>query len=142
MKLSNLLFAGLLAVIASSSFGDTQTEIHNREAAFYAAFLDADADAMREIFADDFLYQHGSGTDFDESSFAALIESGTAVVSRADTPKLVFQIFGDTVIASGASRVEGTIGGNAFGGTLRFVNVWHRDAGQWYLHHRNSEFVD
>ena len=142
MKLANPILAAVLTLMASPSLADTQTEIEAREAAFYAAFLASDAQAMREIFADAFLYQHGSGMDFDEGSFSALIESGTAVVSRADTPVLSLQDFGDTVIASGASRVEGAIGDTAFGGTLRFVNVWHRDAGEWYLHHRNSEFVD
>jgi ketosteroid isomerase-like protein len=142
MKFPKTVFPVALALVATPIMADTQSEIEEREAAFYAAFLNSDADTMRDIFADGFLYQHGSGSDFNEASFSALIESRTAVVTRADTPTLALQDLGDTVIASGASRVEGTIGGNAFGGTLRFVNVWHRDAGQWFLYHRNSEFVD
>ena len=102
----------------------------------------ADADAMAEIFANDFLYQHGSGQDFDEAAFLALISSGAAVVTRADTPDLRIRDFGETVVTSGASRVEGRIGDDPFGGTLRFVNVWNRDGGAWRLEHRNSEFID
>ena len=142
MKPTILLTAAAMTVAASSSIADTQAEIEMREAAFYSAFLESDADAMREIFAEDFLYQHGSGVNFDEASFVALIEGRTAVVTLADTPDLLLQDLGNTVISSGASRVEGTIAGDPFGGTLRFVNVWHRESGNWYLHHRNSEFVD
>ena len=138
--LGTLTVLAALAPVASSA--DTVREITAREGAFYASFLEADERSMGEIFADDFLYQHGSGQDFDEESFLALISSGAAVVTRADTPDLRIQDFGETVVTSGSSRVEGQIGEAPFGGTLRFVNVWHKDDGAWHLHHRNSEFVD
>lgn len=142
MKLSQYFFVALATFASSGSLADTKSEIEAQEAALYDAFLRADADTMREIFAEDFLYQHGSGIDFDETSFSALIEDGTAVVTRAETPSLSLKDFGSTVVSSGASQVEGLIGGDPFAGTLRFVNVWHREAGKWYLHHRNSEFID
>ncbi|MFQ6546532.1 nuclear transport factor 2 family protein [Aestuariibius sp. 2305UL40-4] len=121
---------------------ETGAEIIEREASFYEAFIDADAEMMADIFADGFLYQHGSGQDFDEASFLGLISSGAAVVTRADAPDLRIVDFGDTVVTSGASRVEGRIGADPFGGQLRFVNVWHLEDGAWRLHHRNSQFVE
>lgn len=141
MILRAFLLAATVLVIASPSIAHSQPDIVSREAEFYKAFLDADANAMREIFADNFLYQHGSGTNFDKDSFSQLIESGVVVVTRADAPQLSFQDFGSTVVSSGVSRVEGKVDGDFFGGNLRFVNVWHREAGDWLLHHRNSEFV-
>ncbi len=142
MKYLTRALVALTILAPTASLADTRTEITDQEGAFYNSFLEADADAMEAIFADDFLYQHGSGQDFDETSFLQLISSGTAVVTRADTPELRIQDFGDTVVTSGASRVEGRIGENPFGGTLRFVNVWHREGDTWQLHHRNSEFVE
>ena len=64
------------------------------------------------------------------------------MVTRADTPDIRIRDFGETVVTFGAGVVEGAIGGEPFGGTLRFVNVWHREDGVWRLQHRNSEFVE
>lgn len=111
------------------------------EAAFYAAFLEADGEAFLEIFADDFTYQHGSGFDFTEETFVDLMTSGAVVVTRADAPDLKFKDYGDTVITFGASTVEGVSGEDKFGGTLRFVNVWTRSDENWQLNHRNSQFL-
>ena len=137
-----LLLASAL-VMAGPLYAQTETEheITARERAFYASFLAADTVAMADIFADAFLYQHGSGQDFTEAQFLALIASKTAVVTRAAPPELLIRDFGDTAVTTGASHVEGVIGENPFGGTLRFVNVWRRDDGVWRLHLRNSQFV-
>ncbi len=142
MKYTLGVLAACAALTAVASSADTAQEIIAREDAFYGSFLKSDVQQMGDIFAADFLYQHGSGQDFDEPTFLGLISSGAAVVTRADTPELRIRDFGETVVTSGSSRVEGQIGEVPFGGTLRFVNVWHRDDGAWYLHHRNSEFVD
>ncbi len=117
-------------------------EVIEREASFYKAFIEVDMETMADILADEFLYQHGSGQDFDEAAFLGLVSGEAVVVTRADVPDLRILDFGDTVVTSGASRVEGRIGPDPFGGQLRFVNVWHLEDGTWRLHHRNSQFVE
>lgn len=132
-----------LAIISSGgAFADVREEITQRERAFYEAFVEVDTEIMEDIFADSFLYQHGSGQDFNEAQFLEMIGSKAAVVVRADPPQLRILDFGDTITTSGASYVEGRIGEEKFGGTLRFVNVWHNEAGVWRLYHRNSQFVE
>ncbi len=130
------------AMAPEALMADTGTEITGREAALYDAFLQSDTAAMEEIFADGFVYQHGSGQDFDEAGFLSLMSSGQVVVTRADAPELLIRDFGDTVVTSGEGRVEGRVDDDPFEGSLRFVNVWHVDDGVWLLHHRNSQFVD
>lgn len=116
-------------------------EVAEMEASFYQAFLDRSGDAMAEIFADDFIYQHGSGAIYDKAAFIELVDSEAVVVTRADTPDLTFRDFGNTVVAFGSGRVDGTFGPDGFSTNLRFVNVWHNKDGSWRLVHRNSELL-
>ncbi|MEO0945028.1 MAG: nuclear transport factor 2 family protein [Pseudomonadota bacterium] len=111
------------------------------EASFYQAFLDRSGNEMATIFADDFVYQHGSGATFDKTAFIKLVESEAIIVTRADTPDLTFRDFGDVIVTYGTGRVDGTVGPDPFATNLRFVNVWHNAGGSWQLVHRNSELL-
>ena len=104
-------------------------EVQEMEARFYQAFLDRNGAAMAEIFADDFAYQHGSGTTFSAGQFVDVINSGAAIVTRADTPDLSFRDFGDVVVAYGDGPVEGTLGSEPLAINLRFVNIWKKTDG-------------
>lgn len=142
MPKTTLIAILALVLSASNAHAGTDDEIIARERAFYDAFIEVDAETMEDIFADDFLYQHGSGQDFNETEFLDFFASQTAVVTRADTPDMVIRDFGETVVTSGSGYVAGQFGTEPFGATLRFVNVWHRQDGVWRLYTRNSQFVE
>lgn len=143
MKRLIFILVSLTLLPAGATAGEpAQSEVQAREAVFYQAFLDADRGAMDDIFADDFLYQHGSGATFTEAQFLDIIGSGAVRVTRADMPVLEFRDFGNVMVTYGQGVVEGVQGKEAFGGVLRFVNVWGRASDDvWRLHHRNSEFL-
>lgn len=111
------------------------------EASFYQAFLDRSGDEMSTIFADDFVYQHGSGTTYNKAAFIELVESEAIIINRAETPDLTFRDFGHVIVTYGNGRVDGTVGSAPFATNLRFVNVWHKAEGSWQLVHRNSELL-
>ncbi|MBM2575930.1 nuclear transport factor 2 family protein [Jannaschia sp. Os4] len=131
----------LLAPAAAAADAASIAAVRAAEARFYAAFLARDGAAMRSVFADDFVYQHGSGVEFGPDAFADLIEAEAAVVTRADTPALAFRDYGDVVVTYGQGPVAGLLGADPFEGDLRFVNIWTREGDAWRLAHRNSELL-
>ena len=143
MRMPALALSAALATVATEAAADSASvaDVRAQEERFYQAFLDADVVAMDDLFADDFAYQHGSGTTFGKAAFVELIGSGAVTVTRADAPTMTVRDLGDTVVTYGNGIVEGMIGPDPYATDLRFVNVWHRVDDGWRLLHRNSELL-
>ena len=145
MPRSTLRAASALVALscASPAVGGSAeiAQVREMEARFYQSFLDADGVAMEAIFADDFVYQHGSGTTYDEDGFLELVTSKAVTVTRADAPAMTFRDFGDVIVTYGNGPVGGMVGDDPYLVDLRFVNVWHRTGETWELAHRNSELL-
>lgn len=141
MRIAPLLGLAALAAAPAVAGPAEVDDVRSMERTFHQAFLDADGDAMGRVFADDFVYQHGSGATFDRAAFIDLIASKAVVVTRADDPDMTVRDFGDVIVTYGAGRVDGAVGPDPFATNLRFVNVWRRIDGDWRLAHRNSELL-
>lgn len=141
MRIGPLLILPFVLTVPAFAGPNEIEAVTEMEANFYQALIDRRGDAMSTIFADDFVYQHGSGSNFDKAAFIELVESEAIIVIRADTPDLTFRDFGDIVVTYGNGRVDGTVGPDPFATNLRFVNIWHNANGSWQLIHRNSELL-
>jgi ketosteroid isomerase-like protein len=68
---------------------------------------------------------------------------GEITVRKAGPLQASLRDFGDTVVTHGTRWFEGEAKDQPYAGTLRFVNVWHRNSqGRWQLTHRNSELLN
>jgi ketosteroid isomerase-like protein len=137
------LGAALLALPLASALADTRSEVLQAEEQFAQALATRSRTAMTAVLSPDFLYQHVTGNTYTRDDIVRLFGGGEITVRKAGPLQAALRDYGSTVVTHGTRWFEGELQGQPYAGTLRFVNVWHRDAdGRWRLTHRNSELLN
>lgn len=130
-----------LALPASALAQAPMATIQAAEAEWYAALMAASGPRLEAIIADDFAYQHPTGNTYGKAAFIREFTSGNVTVARIGEVERRVRDHGQTVIVSGSNPIEGMLAGQAYAGTMRFVNVWRNEGAGWRIVHRNSEIL-
>lgn len=104
------------------------------EQAFFTALIEADADRLDELLANDFLLidvMTGS-----EVSKAALLEAVRAGLLRFDEINCIecrVRRYGVTAVITGRTRMRGAFAGQSFGADSRYTHVFVSEGEHWRL---------
>lgn len=144
MKTQSLLAAVVLSAAALSLAPQAQAQavsVEAGEAAWYPSLESADAGRIAALLADDFAYQHPTGATYAKSDIVREFSTRNVTVDEVGPVERTLKTLGDATVVYGSNRIGGLLGGQRYAGTMRFVNVWRRDADGWRMVHRNSEIL-
>jgi ketosteroid isomerase-like protein len=143
MRITHLLALGagaLLATAAAAQMAASPTPEETRQALvrleceWSRAYLHADADALRRIEADDFVYVDDDGTVLTRAQGLDEMAAGkTRFTSMQEGPMQV-HLHGNTAVVTGRSVTAGTYDGHVFSGTWTWIDTWKQQPdGRWQV---------
>jgi ketosteroid isomerase-like protein len=135
-------FAAAAALAAFPLRARAQTDaVLRAETAFLAALRAADGDAIAQLLADEFVYQHVTGNDYSKADIVRIFATREITVDDIGPIDVTIRDYGEVALSFGSVRIAGALGGTRYAGRLRFVDLWRRDGGAWRLVHRNSQLL-
>jgi ketosteroid isomerase-like protein len=137
----SVLLVALGATALPARADNVPPAVEAAETEWYAALMAADGARIDKLLDKDFHYQHPTGNTYDEKQIIDLFASKQVTVSKIGPVERSYRVLDETVIAFGSNQIEGMLNGQAYAGTIRFVDVWQNQAGAWQLIHRNSEIL-
>jgi ketosteroid isomerase-like protein len=138
--LSTLVAAAMLSALPAA--GQTPpVSVQAAEQEWYDALVAASGPRLNALIADDFAYQHPTGNTYNKADFVQQFTSKNVTISKLGPVERRVRDYGPTVIVSGSNAIEGMLGGQAYAGTMRWVNIWRNQNGGWQIVHRNSEIL-
>lgn len=92
-----------------------------------------DIPALNALLADDLVYTHSSARLDSKQSLIKGMESGTTVYTSVEPSDVKAQDFGDTVVLTGAARIQVTTNGRPIQFGVRFTDIYVNKNGQWQM---------
>lgn len=112
---------------------ETREQIVALEDGLQRALMTADLAWFEENWSPDALYVHLSGGVDDRSEFIERLRSKATVYNSRETGDLTLRRFGDTVIATGWSKIDILVRGAQKVLDTRFTRVYAKEGGRWVL---------
>ncbi len=97
------------------------------------AQIHADAAALERIYADDFIGVGPSGTVRTKPQVISDFTSGALRFQSITTDDVRVRVYGNAVVETGRSTMNGQDKGNAVPRDTRFTRVWVKQQGRWRL---------
>lgn len=101
-----------------------ESEILASEIKRYSALIDADIRALEDMFSDDLIYVHSTGSVDSKASFLNLISTGTIQYRKMDFTNSQVRIFGDVGILTGVGKFIVCVNGAQLNPCIRFHSIW------------------
>ena len=96
------------------------------------AVVEMDFDALEEIYADDFIFTHGTGEVHDKTRWFDALSSGRDYLSR-EHEMIEIELHGDLGIVYGVLLVHAKINGIEGQFRARYVRVYKQRGDRWLL---------
>ena len=96
------------------------------------AVVEMDFDVLEEIYADDFIFTHGTGEVHDKTRWFDALSSGRDYLSR-EHEMIEIELHGDLGIVYGVLLVHAKINGVEGQFRARYVRVYKQREGRWLL---------
>jgi ketosteroid isomerase-like protein len=129
--------AGLIAGGASAAQCEgsiTENEALKAEDARYAAQIGNDFAAMAQLFADDLVYVHSSGTVDRKDSYIERLRSNALRYCAMGRSDAKVRIYGCVAIITGAGNLDATVNGEESAVSLLFHSIWAKtDSGVQFV---------
>ena len=111
----------------------TRAAIKHGEERLRAAMLAGDVAALDELLDDTVLFVAPDGALVRKDDDLELHRSGAQKLTKLSPRELAIELYGhDVAIASALVDLEGTLRGQPFAGTYRYVRTWRRnESGDW-----------
>jgi len=105
------------------------------------AQIHADAEALKRIYADDFIGVGPSGTVRTKPQVIADFTSGDLKFGSITTNDVQVRVYGNAAVETGRSSMNGQDKGKTVPRDTRFTRVWIKQNGRWRLvaNHYSSE---
>jgi ketosteroid isomerase-like protein len=97
------------------------------------AQIHADATALERIYADDFIGVGPSGTERNKNEVMSDFTSGDLRFQSITINEVRVRVYGDAVVETGRSTMNGQDKGTAVPCDTRFTRVWIKQQGRWRL---------
>jgi len=98
-----------------------------------AALIDADADALDRLFADELVFVHANGRQDDKPGFLAHTRSGHIHYRSIARGEHTVTVTGSVAILYATVNVEVTVAGEARTSPVRYMGVWTKRPAGWQL---------
>jgi ketosteroid isomerase-like protein len=136
-----IIFLGLLLVPSSTLAvqADDEAALRALERAQADAVVAQDFDTLERIYADDFVFTHGTGEVHDTTQWLDALRTGREYLSR-EHETIEIELHGDVGVVYGVLLVHANMNGVDGRFRARYVRVYARRAGRWQLvSHRTVE---
>ena len=99
----------------------------------WAALVESDTDALRELFDDRMVYTHSNALVDSKDSYIGALERGTVAYTAVERSDEQVRVFGNTAVVTGAAVIDARAGGREVRTRARYSAVWARqdEAGEW-----------
>jgi len=109
-------------------------EVLHADRAFFDALLAASVAQLEEMLTGDFrIIDVSSGTEADRPMLLGAIAAGQLRFEAIDLLESRTRGYGDTVIVTGRTRMQGRFQGQPFGAHSAYTHVYVRQQGRWRL---------
>jgi hypothetical protein len=134
------MFSLLLLTLAGAALAQeaTESEMNRLEDLRYESMKNADEAAMKQIFADDFVYQTLQGRTFNKESYMALFKSGDVKIHSFKRDNTRVKFYNDTATVMANTNIDVEFSGKRQQVSLFYLNVWAKRDGRWQLVARQS----
>ncbi len=109
-----------------------ESVLRSLERAQANAVVEMDFDVLEEIYADDFIFTHGTGEVHDKTRWFDALSSGRDYLSR-EHEMIEIELHGDLGIVYGVLLVHAKINGIEGQFRARYVRVYKQREGRWLL---------
>ena len=129
------IIAVLVLSAVSRAFGQQSTEqaVRQVDQERIHAQITADIEALRRIYADDFLGIGPTGVVRNKAQVVADFTSHTVSYQSITTGDVLVRVYGNTAVETGRSTMVGQDKGKAVPRDNRFTRVWVLKDGRWQL---------
>lgn len=135
-------FANIVALGANGAVdyeaAATEQALRARLAAFDAAFVAADSDALEGLLSARYMHTNTDGSTHDRNSWLGwvssrrpAVKSGHLSFDRYETSDVRIVMLGDTAIVTGENYADGIDSSSRFSRRIRFSHVWTLEKGSW-----------
>ena len=140
MKQSWIVLPLCLLAIAAPAFAQesTEAELNRLEDLRYEAMKNVDVKTLRDLFAEEFVYQTLQGATHTKSSYIGVISSGDVKINSFKRENSRVKFYGDTATVMATTRLDVAFKGEPRKVSLFYLNVWVKRDGRWQLVARQS----
>ena len=110
---------------------DAEKAIQEQDAKRIEAMLKGDLVTLETILAKDLTYTHSSGKVDTKESLLEALKTGATKYLGVTLSEPKYQLYGNTVIATGLAEVKVKSGANEVAFKARFIEVWTRQRNEW-----------
>lgn len=111
-----------------------EADVLSAERSWFDGLLAARVPQLEALLTQDFLIiDVSSGTEADRALLLGAIGAGQLRFAAIDVLESRTRSYGETVIVTGRTRMQGTFQGQPFGAHSRYTHVFVRQEGRWRL---------
>jgi ketosteroid isomerase-like protein len=112
---------------------DAKAEIKKLEDRRFQAMIESDFDTLDKLLGDDLIYTHSTGQSDTRAEFIAQFKRGAFKYLKIDRPIENIQVYGDTVVVTGQTKMDALVEGKPRVLNGRYTNVWLRSPKGWQM---------
>ena len=116
-----------------SQGGDIEQQILQLEQQRMQAMMDADAETLNRVLADELTYVHTTAALDSKESFIGTLSSGALNYESIASTDAQVRIYGDTALVTGNGDVRVTSNGRRNRFSIRYTDVWAQRGGRWQM---------
>lgn len=112
----------------------TEAEVLSAERTWFDGLLTARVPQLEALLTGDFqIIDVSSGAQADRAMLLGALEAGQLRFEGIEVLESFTRSYGDTVLVTGRTRMQGRFQGQPFGAHSRYTHVFVRQAGRWRL---------
>ncbi len=116
-----------------SQSGDIEQQILQLEQQRMHAMMDADAETLNRVLADDLTYIHTTAALDSKESFIGALSSGALNYESIASTDAQVRVYGDTAVVTGNGDVRVTSNGRQNLFSIRYTDVYAQRDGRWQM---------
>jgi ketosteroid isomerase-like protein len=112
---------------------DATADIKKLEDRRFQAMIDGDFDTLDKLLGDDLIYTHSTGQSDTRAEYIAQCKNGRFKYSKIERPIENIQVYGDTVVVTGHTKMDVIADGKPKVLNSRYTDVWIRSPKGWQM---------
>ena len=119
-------------IFAQAGSPNAESEVRDAVEKYRVALMKRDAAALKQIWADDYMFINGAGQLLTKDERLANLSSGATSLDITMAGMKV-RVYGDAAVTTGRVTIKGQYSGKESGGDYQSMTVWVRRGSDWQL---------
>ena len=141
LVMAMIFAAGCDQVAVGQDRTEAESQLRQANAEYDRAIVTANAAALHQILADDYVYVTAEGEVRDRPTQIANLTSGRLQVMSAGSENVEIRWIGDHALLIGRFPARIHSGGRQFAINERYSALWTRDGDRWRLRHEHASLI-